>query len=105
MKKERVGSPRGTRDQNAGTVATENPGGGSPGDRYEVGDAHSSRRDPPHVTENDREGEQGEAPSLPANASGQDAVPSREQDFEVDEESAYDRRPTQDKDRPASGSV
>lgn len=93
-------------DQHAGTVATENPGSGDPGDRHEVGDAASSRRDPPHMTDNDEENGSGKAgttgPALPANASGRDEIPADEQDFEVDDESAYDRRPTQDKDRPAS---
>ena len=93
-------------DQHAATVATENPGSGEAGERHEVGDAESSRRDPPHVTDNDaaRTGEVTEdaGPSLPANASGRDEIPADEQDFKVDEESAYDRRPTQDKDRPAS---
>ena len=91
-------------EQHAGTVATENPGGNAPGERHEVGDSASSRRDPPHVTDNDEASASGtaEGPTLPANASGRDEVSSEEQDFEVDEESAYDRRPTQDKDRPAS---
>ena len=73
-----------------------------------MGDAESSRRDPPHVTANDeaapvQAAEGAEAPVLPANAAGRDALSAEEQDFDVDEESAYDRRPTQDKDRPASG--
>ncbi len=93
-------------EQHAGTVATENPGDNDPGQRHEVGDSASSRRDPPHVTDNDQEatsaGKRGaEGPSLPANASGRDEISSEEQDFDIDEESAYDRRPTQDKDRPA----
>lgn len=89
--------------QHAGTVATENPGAGRPGERHEVGDARSSRRDPPHVTENDETAEQtDEGPVLPANASGRDQISSQEQDFAVDEESAYDRRPSQDKERPPS---
>jgi hypothetical protein len=104
-----MGAEPGPSDQHAGTVATENPSGGRPGERHEVGDARSSRRDPPHVTDNDeaapvqagREG--GEAPVLPANASGRDSLSTEEQDSTVDEESAYDRRPTQDKDKPASG--
>lgn len=100
--------PDPKRQQHAGTVATENPGAGEEGERHEVGDAQSSQRHPPHVTANDEaapaQAEEGaEAPVLPANAAGRDAVGAEEQDFEVDEESAYDRRPTQDKDRPASG--
>lgn len=95
-------------DQHAGTVATENPGGGDAGERHEVGDASSSRRDPPHVTENDEGAEVqqahegGEAPALPANASGRDSVSAEEQDVGIDDESAYDGRPTQDKDHPPS---
>lgn len=96
-------SEQDSEHQHAGTVATENPGGGKPGDRYEVGDARSSRRDPPHSTANDEvNGRPDQSPSLPANASGLDQVSSDAQDFEVDEESAYDRRPSQDKDRPPS---
>lgn len=96
-------SGQGSEHQHTGTVATENPGGGKPGDRYEVGDARSSRRDQPHSTGNDEvNARPGKSPSLPANASGQDQVSSDDQDFEVDEESAYDRRPSQDKDRPPS---
>ena len=90
-------------DEHAGTVATENPGGGRPGERHEVGDAQSSQRNPPHATEKDEvSGRPGESPALPANASGRDRVSADDQDFQVDEESAYDRRPSQDKDRPPS---
>lgn len=101
-------SEPGPEDQHAGTVATENPAGGRPGERHEVGDSHTSRRDPPHPTESDREAsrhgekEDAGAPVLPANAGGRDRVSSEEQDFEVDEESAYDRRPSEDKDSPPS---
>jgi hypothetical protein len=69
-------------------------------ERKEVGDARSSARDRPHVTENEdgapvqesRSG-RGDAPVLPANASGQDAVPVDQQDEPIDDESMYDRRP------------
>ena len=77
---------------------------GGPGPRKEVGDAESSRRDPPHVTENDRGAPVQESmssphdvPSSPANAHGSD-----EQDPDasrIDPESAYDHRPGEDKDR------
>ena len=97
MSEPEKGSSPAPDDQHAGTVATENPGAGGPGERHEVGDSASSRRDPPHGTENG-------GAALPANAGGTDRVSSDEQDFEVNEESAYDRRPTQDKDRPASSS-
>ncbi|HEX6925650.1 MAG TPA: hypothetical protein VF167_09470 [Longimicrobiaceae bacterium] len=95
-------------NQHAGTVATENPGAGGPGQRHEVGDAATSRRDPPHVTESDesspvrQDGQADAAPVLPANAGGSDNISSEEHDLEIEEESAYDRRPTQDKDRPPS---
>ena len=93
-------------DQHAGTVATENPSGGRAGERHEVGDARSSRRDPPHLSESDESARtksgEGGAPVLPANAGGTDAVSAEEQDFEVDEQSAYDHRPSQDKDQPPS---
>ena len=88
--------------QHAGTVATENPAGGAPGERHEVGSAASSRRDPPHVTENDEAGDV-DAPALPANASGRDEISSEEANVRIDEESAYDGRQSQDKDRPPSG--
>ena len=90
-------------DQHAGTVATENPGGGGAGERHEVGTAASSRRNPPHPTENDRRPE-AEAPSLPANAGGRDRISSEEQNQPIDDESAYEGRESQDKDRPPSES-
>ena len=95
--------------QHAGTVATENPGAAEEGERHEVGDAESSRRDPPHVTANDeaapvQAAEGAEAPVLPANAAGRDALSAEEQDFDVDEETAYDRsRPRIRIGRPAGG--
>ena len=93
----------GTDDQHAGTVATENPGGGRPGERHEVGTAASSRRNPPHTTENDT-GSASDGPTLPANAGGRDRISSDEQNQPIDEESAYEGRESQDKDRPPSES-
>lgn len=77
--------------------------------RQEV-DAHASEeRQEPHVTPQDEEGplqddidSPSDVPALPANASGHDKVTADEQNQEVDEESMYDRRPEQDKDRPPS---
>ena len=92
---------RSTDDQHAGTVATENPGGGRPGERHEVGTAASSRQNPPHATENDTPSPT-EAPTLPANAGGRDKISSQEQNQPIDDESAYEGRESQDKDRPPS---
>lgn len=78
-----------------------------PGPRKEVGDAASSRRHPPHVSENaqgapvqaDAEGEP--IPTLPANAHGEDRTEMTEQPA-TDPESMYDRRPGENKDTPPS---
>ena len=92
----------------AETVAQQHPGG-DPGARKEVGTAASSRLHPPHVDENADDapvqaghGNPAEIPTLPANASGHDRVTTREHDQGIDEESMYDRRTSQDKDRPPS---
>jgi hypothetical protein len=75
-----------------------------PGQRREVGDG--SPRQVPHVTENDEGAAlQQSAPApddvaaLPANAHGRDRVDAHEQVEAVDDESMYDRRPGEDKDR------
>ena len=104
MKEPAQGGPAGrTEDQHAGTVATENPGGGRPGERHEVGTAASSRQNPPHQTESDRSAP-AEGPTLPANAGGRDSMSSEEQNQPIDDESAYEGRESQDKDRPPSES-
>jgi len=79
---------------------------GGPGPRKDAGDAESSRRQVPHVTENDR-GAQFQAetqapndvPGLPANAHGHDAVDAQNAVRRIDDESAYERRPGEHKDR------
>jgi hypothetical protein len=85
-------------------MSTERTGG--PGPRKEIGDVESSRVHPPHVTENDRGAQfQGstqapnEVPGLPANAHGRDVTDAHEEVRRVDDESAYERRPGEDKDR------
>jgi hypothetical protein len=85
---------------------------GPVGGRKEIGDAESSRRDPPHVDENMEDAPlQEDHPSpndvaaLPATAHGRDEVPADEQDQPIDPESMYDNRPEEDKDRPPSSSV
>lgn len=77
-----------------------------PGTRREVGDAASSQAHPPHVTENDEGAPvQRSAPApddvaaLPANAHGRDRVDAHEEVPQVDDESMYDNRPGEDKDR------
>jgi hypothetical protein len=77
-----------------------------PGPRKEVGDAASSQLHPPHVTENDKGAQvQGSSesptpvPALPANAHGQDRVPSTGGAEYIDDESMYEKRPGEDKDR------
>src|SRR5690606_30509331 len=82
------------------------------GDRdQELGEGREQREqsaaDRPHATENDadaplQEDRDAEAASLPANASGRDAVPVSEQDEPIDPGSMYDRRPERDKDQPPS---
>jgi hypothetical protein len=75
-------------------------------ERAELGTQASSRRHPPHVTENDEDAPvredkpaAGDAPVLPANASGRDKVTAEEQAQPTDDESMYDNRPSTDKDR------
>jgi hypothetical protein len=106
-----MSEPRRTGDrdesaQHAGTAATESPLRSAPGERTEMGTADDSRRHPPHVTENAddaaiQNGEpDGEIPVIPPNASGHDRVPADDQARPIDPESAYDRRPAEDKDTP-----
>jgi hypothetical protein len=85
-------------------MTTERTAG--PGPRKEIGDAASSQVHPPHVTENDRGAQvQGSTqapntvPAMPANAHGRDVVDSSNEVRQVDDESAYERRPGEDKDR------
>ena len=75
--------------------------------RREVGSAAGSQRHPPHVTPNDEGApvqqsneSPDEVPVLPANAGGRDIISSEEQRQPIDDESMYDRRPSQDKDQP-----
>ncbi len=79
---------------------------GGPGPRKEVGDAESSRLHPPHVTENDHGAPlQADSPApndvaaSPSTAHGHDRVPAHREVSDVDDESAYDRRPGEHKDR------
>lgn len=59
---------------------------------------------PPHLTENDEDApvqdeveSPDDVPVLPANASGSDQVGTDKQQNEVDDESAYENRPEEDK--------
>ena len=88
---------------------TDRPGDESqPGARREVGDAASSRRHPPHVTEN-AEGapvqESGTTaqpiPALPPNSHGVDQSDMTDQP-PIDPGSMYSHRPEEDKDHPPS---
>lgn len=95
---------RGTREPIAASGAEPK---GPVGTRREVGDSRSSREHPPHVTENDEGAPVQEhlespedVPTLPANAQGADTQPT--DGGAIDEESMYDRRPSEDKDRPPS---
>ena len=85
-------------------MTTERTAG--PGPRTEIGDAESSQLHPPHVTENDRGAQfQADNPSPtdvagpPATAHGRDKVASEREVTGIDDESAYERRPGEDKDR------
>ena len=101
----------------AGGGAAAEPSRGTPpqdpkGGRKEHGNAATSRKHPPHITENvddealrsDAPGT-GQVPTLPATAHGTDEVSTTEQAQPIDEESMYDRRPSEDKDRPPSSPV
>lgn len=87
--------------------------GGSAGKgREERGGAAGNRRHPPHVTENFEEApfqEENPAPNavegLPPKASGRAEVSVEESAQPIDPESAYDRRPSEDKDQPPSTRV
>lgn len=76
-------------------------------EREELDEEVGERRTP-HVTINEKRAPRDHRPTarggpvLPANASGIDTVPVDLQNEEIDEESMYDRRPDQDKDRPPS---
>lgn len=71
-------------------------------ERQEVDRGSDNHPEPPHVTQNDREGGHPDEAVLPANASGSDRVPADDLKQPVDDESMYDGRPSQDKDRPPS---
>lgn len=84
---------------------------GPVGTRKEVGDSASSRRHPPHVDENvedapiqERNPSGEKVAPLPANAHGTDKPDPHDQQEEaaVEEESMYEHRRDEDKDRPPS---
>lgn len=92
--------PRRLHDRHAGeaTQRAEGAAGASNGKgREEQGDAASSQKHPPHETAQDDD-----APVLPANAQGTDTVPTEEIEQPIREESMYDQRRDEDKDRPPS---
>lgn len=105
------GNDEGGRDRTSGEglAASGTEPKGPVGTRREVGDSRTSREHPPHVTKNDEGAPVQEhlespddVPTLPANAQGSD---TQEDDPRgIDEESMYDRRPSEDKDRPPSSS-
>lgn len=77
--------------------------------REEKGSAASSRRHPPHATDNSDQGRvqseddaPGDVPVLPANAQGTDKVSTEEHDQPIEETSMYDGRRDEDKDTPPS---
>jgi hypothetical protein len=77
-----------------------------PGPRKEIGGPAHSGVHPPHVTENDHGAQvqdstqaPNEVPALPANAHGQDVVPPTAGADYIDDESMYEKRPAEDKDR------
>jgi hypothetical protein len=85
---------------------------GPVGGRKEMGDAKSSRRDPPHLDQNmedaplqDDHPSPDDVPTLPATAHGHDEIPADEQSQEIEAESMYDNRPEEDKNDPPSSSV
>ena len=79
-----------------------------PGPRKEVGSSASSRKHPPHVSENvegaqvQQSGTSAEPiPALPPNAHGKDRSDMTDQP-EIREGSAYENRPAEDKETPPS---
>lgn len=71
--------------------------------------ASGSQRHPPHVTDNAKGAPVQEnlpspdaAPTLPANAQGEDEFPTQQKKQGIDPASMYDRRPGEDKDTPPS---
>jgi hypothetical protein len=104
--------PKPSRDDAVAAGSTEEMKPGASGDqaqRYATGrrdaeDSGKGRPQPPHVTENDETASlqdehesPGDVPVLPANAAGEDQVSTEDQPTSIDEESAYDRRPEEDK--------
>jgi hypothetical protein len=92
------------------STSPEQPG--PVGGRKEIGDAKSSRRDPPHLDKNMEDAPlQDDHPSpedvaaLPATAHGHDEIPAEEQSQPIVPESMYDNRPEEDKDDPPSSPV
>jgi hypothetical protein len=106
------GQPKPGRDDAVAAGSAEELRSGRAGDnaaRYASGrrdPEESGRGEPqkPHVTPNEKEGgDDGEGvspaggPAMPANASGEDEVPTEDQPTRIDDESAYDGRPEEDK--------
>lgn len=99
--------PREMYDARAG--ATKGKAADQEEGREEKGTSASSRRHPPHPTEEAEEADvqsdesaPGEVPVLPANAQGTDTVSTDEHDQPIDDTSMYDRRRDEDKDTPPS---
>lgn len=95
-----------TRQAELGGQAAGSPHSG--GGREEKGKSNSNGKHPPHVTEGSEDasvqgkpGEQG-TPVLPANAQGTDRVSTDDAAQAIDDESMYDRRPGEHKNRPPS---
>jgi hypothetical protein len=63
--------------------------------REEHGSDSGSHRHPPHDTD-------AGSPALPSNAHGDDTFSTEEGSAPIDDESMYDRRPSEDKDQPPS---
>lgn len=81
------------------------PSGGGPGPRKDVGDATSSHKHPPHISENaedapiQQDNAATKAPVIPPTAHGRDTVSTEElEDQQIREESMYGGRPSEDKD-------
>lgn len=104
--KETAGKQRQDGRAELGGQAAGNPDVGD--GRQEKGGSTSNGKHPPHVTEGSEDasvqgkpGGQG-TPVLPANAQGTDRVSTGEEAQSIDDESMYDRRPGEHKDRPPS---
>lgn len=86
-------------------MSPDNPTNRDGDSREEQGSDSGSHRHPPHATEGDTQSPKKDgaaSPALPSTAHGDDSFSTEEGSAPIDDESMYDRRPAEDKDRPPS---